>query len=194
MAGFAALGDEMLASCRQGGRALTVAVFDCADLLEVRSIYGSAISRKLTSRIVRKLTAVCGDAGLAARTGPAEFTLVLPGATHEKALAAIQRVLGNPMRIELDAGDSEIVLVPGFLLQTVGGETGSVTQLHADLRRELARLHAQEERRQHHMQRERERHSRPMGISSLPAQAAVSRRVSAQARMDVTRPATLSAS
>ena len=172
LAGFAAHGDEMLAACKREGRPLTVAVFDCADLLEVRTIYGSRIARKLMARIVRKLSALSVDRGLAARTGPAEFAVVLPGMSREKALAAIQRVMGNPMRIELDAGDSEIVLVPGFLVETAGSDTGSVEELHGDLRRELAQQQEQEQRRHHHMKRDRERHSRPMGIVSLPTAAA----------------------
>jgi GGDEF domain-containing protein len=171
-AGFAAYGDEMLAACMRDGRPLCVVVFDCADLLEVRAIYGSRIARKLVARIARKLTALSSDRGLAARTGPAEFCVVLPGMGRDKALAAIHRVLGNPMRIELDAGDSEIVLVPDFLVEAAESDTGSVEALQGDLRRELARLHEQEQRRQHHLQRERERHSRPMGLAKLaPADA-----------------------
>ena len=166
--GFAAHGDEMLAACKRDGRPLSVVVFDCADLLEVRAIYGSRIARKLIERIARKLSVLSADRGLAARTGPAEFSVVLPGMSREKALAAIQRVLGNPMRIELDAGDSEIVLVPGFLVETAGSDTASVEELHGELRRELARLQQNEQRRQNYLQRERERHSRPMGIVTLP--------------------------
>jgi GGDEF domain-containing protein len=172
-AGFAAHGDEMLAACKREGRPLSVAVFDCADLLEVRTIYGRRIARKLMARIVRKLSALSADRGLAARTGPTEFSVVLPGMNRDKTLAAIQRVLGNPMRIELDAGDSEIVLVPGFLVETAGSDTASVEELHGELRIELARLQEQEQRRQNHLQRERERHSRPMGLVSAPAAAAL---------------------
>lgn len=170
-AGFAAHGDEMLTACRRGGKALTVAVFDCADLLEVRALYGSGMARTLVGRIVRKLGALASDRGLAARTGPAEFTVVLPGMSRDKALAAIERVLGNPTRIELDAGDSEIVLVPGFMVQAAGSDTASVVELHADLRRALARLQETEQRRQHQLQRERERHSRPSALRSVAGSA-----------------------
>jgi diguanylate cyclase (GGDEF)-like protein len=172
-AGFLAHGDEMLAACRRDGRPLSVVVFDCSDLLEVRTIYGSTIARKLLARIVRKLSVLCADRGLAARTGPAEFTVVLPGMGREKALAAIQRVLGKPTRIELDAGDSEIVLVPDFLLEAAGSDTASVAELHGELRREIALLQEREQRRQHRMTRERERHSRPMGLApTMPAPVA----------------------
>ena len=167
-AGFAAYGDEMLAACQRDGRPLSVVVFDCADLIEVRAIYGSPTTRELMARIVRKLSVLSTDRGLAARTGPAEFSVVLPGMGRHKALAAIQRVLGSPTRIELDAGDSEIVLVPGFLVETAGSDTASVEELHRELRRELAGLQQQVQRRHDHMQRERERHSRPMHVVTLP--------------------------
>lgn len=170
-AGFSAHGAELLAACRRDNRPLSVAVFDCADLLEVRTIYGSRITRKLMARITRKLMRLCADQGLAARTGPAEFTVVLPGMNREKALAAIGRVLGTPMRIELDAGDSEIVLVPSFLVECAGPDVSCVDDMYEELRRELTQIDQQEKRRQHYLQRERERHSRPMGIVSLPPAA-----------------------
>lgn len=168
-AGLTAHGGELLAACRRENRPLSVAVFDCADLLEVRSIYGSRITRKLMARITRKLTRLCAGHGLAARTGPAEFTVVLPGMNREKALATIARVLGSPMRIELDAGDSEIVLVPSFLVECVGPDIASIDEIYQELRRELTQIDEKEQRRQHYLQRERERHSRPMGVVSLPA-------------------------
>jgi len=174
-AGFTAHGAELLAACRLENRPLSVAVFDCADLLEVRSIYGSRITRKLMARITRKLMKLCTDQGLAARTGPAEFTVILPGMNREKALAAIARVLGSPMRIELDAGDSEIVLVPSFLVECAGSGTSCVDEIYEDLRRELTQIDEQEQRRQRYLQRERERHSRPMGIISLPPAAPASK-------------------
>jgi len=171
--GFTVHGDELLAACRRENRPLSVAVFDCADLLEVRTIYGSRITRKLMARIARKLMRLCADQGLAARTGPAEFTVVLPGMNREKALAAIGRILGTPTRIELDAGDSEIVLVPSFLVECAGQDTVCVDELYRELRRELTQIDQREQRRQHYLQRERERHSRPMGIVSLPPAAPV---------------------
>jgi len=168
-AGFVAHGDAMLA--RRGRRAVSVAVFDCADLLEVRNIYGSRMARKLTDRIVRKLSALVAGRGFAARTGPAEFTVVVWG-SREKALAAIQRTLGNPSRIELDAGDSEIVLVPWFQVESAGPDIAGVEELYRDLRRDISDMADQEQRHQHHVQRERERHSRPMGVTAVPAHLA----------------------
>lgn len=165
--GFTVHGDKLLAACQRDNRPLSVAVFDCADLLEVRSIYGSRITRELMARIARKLTSLSADHGLAARTGRAEFSVVLPGLGREKALAAIARVLGSPLRIELDAGDSEIVLVPNFLVETAGCDTTGVDEIHQELRRELAQIGDNEQLRRNYLRRERERHSRPMGVAAL---------------------------
>ena len=169
LAGFAVHGDEMLAACKRGGRPLTVAVFDCSDLLEVRAIYGSRTARKLADRIVHKLSALSLDRGLTARTCRAEFSVVLPGMSREKAIAAVHRVLGNPLRIELDAGHSEIVLVPDFLVETAAVDTASVEELHGELRGELSRQKVYEQQRHHYMKRERERHSRPMAMTARAA-------------------------
>lgn len=166
LTGFAAHGDALLAACRRDKRPLSVAVFDCADLLEVREIYGSRVARKLMERTVRKLGGLCVKQGLAARTGPAEFTVLLPGMGRDKALASIARLLGSPMRIELDAGDSEIVMVPGFLVEAVGPDVSCVMEIHEELRGDLARIEHTEQRRRRYLQRERESHSRPMGVGA----------------------------
>lgn len=189
--GFTAHGDQLLAACRRENRPLSVAVFDCADLLEVRTIYGSRITRKLMGRITGKLMRLCADQGLAARTGPAEFTVVLPGMNSDKALAAIGRVLGTPMRIELDAGDSEIVLVPSFLVETAGPDIACVDDIYQELRRELTQIDQQEQRRQHYLQRERERHSRPMGVVSLPPAPPSKAKKPMRAPLSATMPAPL---
>ena len=170
MAGLTAHGDALLAACRRDKRPVSLAVFDCADLLEVRQIYGSRIARKLMERTVAKLGSLCADQGVAARTGPAEFTVLLPGAGRDKALAAIARVLGSPFRIELDAGDSEIVMVPGCRVEAIGPEVSGVAQVHQALRRELARIEHTEQRRRRYLQRERESHSRPMGLRASRAE------------------------
>ncbi len=189
-AGLLAHGDELLAAGRRERRPVSMAVFDCADLLEVRSIYGSRVARKVMARVVKKLDAVAAGTGLAARTGPAEFAIVLPGIGRDKAIAAIQRVLGKPGRIEFDAGDDEIVLVPSFAVQTVEAGGESAQELYDALRGELTRIDEAEQRRQHYLQRERERHSRPMGISALASQSAAKPRP-ARVQLSKTLPAPL---
>lgn len=165
--GLLAHGKVLLESCRRERRELTLAVFDCSDLLEARKVYGSRTSRKLIDSIIRKLKLLAGDRGLAARTGPTQFAVAMPMG-RDKAVQLIERVLGNPARIELDGGKSEIVLVPNVMVETVA-ENASVERLFAALCRGLSRLEEEEQKRQRYLQRERERHSKPMPLRAPSA-------------------------
>lgn len=170
--GFSSVGAQLLEQVRRDGRPLSLVVFDFSDLIEVRSIYGREVSRKLLARVVRKMQAIAGSRGIAARTGKTEFSILLPGANRDKAQAIIHRALGKPSRIEFDAGDSEIVLVPAIMAETAAPGVETIDELHREVARNLAEAHAYEQRRQHYLTRERERHSRPMSLppvfDSLP--------------------------
>lgn len=160
--GLLAHGKVLLAICRGERRELTLAVFDCTDLLEARAIYGSRTSRKLIDSIVHKLKRLAGSQGLAARTGPTQFAVAMP-MSRDKAVQAIERVLGNPSRFELEGCNSEIVLVPHLMVEEIPA-AGTLERMFAALCRGLARIQEEEQLRQRHLQRERERHSRPMAI------------------------------
>ena len=160
--GFLEQGRELLASCRAGRRELTLAVFDCTDLLEARTVYGNRTSRKLVDSIVSKLTLLAGNEGLAARTGPTQFAVAMP-VSREKGAQAIERLLGNPTRFELEGCTSEIVLVPHLMVEAIPA-AGTVERMFAALCRGLARIQEEERTRHLYLQRERDRHSRPMPI------------------------------
>jgi GGDEF domain-containing protein len=168
-AGLLEHGRNLLASCRAERRELTLAVFDCGDLLEARTIYGNRTSRKLIDSIVRKLKLLAGNQGFAARTGSTQFAVAMP-MSREKAVQAIERLLGNPTRFELEGCKSEIVLVPHLMVEAVPA-AGTVERMFAALCRGLARIQEEERMRQQYLQRERERHSRPMSIPPILADA-----------------------
>jgi GGDEF domain-containing protein len=146
------------------GRPLGLVVLDFADLVEVRDIYGREVSRKLQLHVVRRVRALAGMHGIAARTGKAQFAVLMPRAGREKLQAIVQRQLGKPSRIEFDAGDSEIVLVPDILCDTLREDHDSIDDLYRELATRLAEMRERELRRVLHLQRERERHSRPMSL------------------------------
>ena len=159
---FAAAHEQLRDRAREAPASMVVLEF--ADLREVYDIYGAPIARKVVARIVRRLRAAAGARGLVGRTGPAQFAVVLPGATQEKALRRLQRGFGTPARIEFDAGDSEIVLVPDVLVDTAEAGTQAMQGLYRDMCRELSRFQKDERRRLSYLASERERHSRPMSI------------------------------
>jgi GGDEF domain-containing protein len=171
LAGLGERGDELLAGSRRRGQPSTLAVFDCSDLLEVRQVYGGRIALRLALRVAAELARVAGERGVAARTGSTEFSVLLPGLDRERAVRAIQQVLGSPARLEFESGRNEFVLLPQVLVQQAGAED-EVAELHALARRALTSTREREALRQVRLRRERERHSRPMSLSPYDAQAA----------------------
>ena len=95
---------------------------------------------------------------------------------RDQALYAIGRVLGNPGRIELEGGNSELVLVPNVMVETVS-RTSSLEKLFDALCRGLARVREQEQLHHRYLEWERQRHSRPMPVQANTAapQPALSR-------------------
>jgi GGDEF domain-containing protein len=157
---FAAANHAMRA---RGGCVVGMVLLDFDDLREVYQIYGPVTARKLVARIVRRLRALAGWRGFAGRTGPTQFAVVLPGVTEERAVQLVQRALGKPARVEFDAGDSEIVVVPDLLVDSA--EPGEPVQtLYRDMCRQLERAQKVELRRLNWLASERERHSRPMSL------------------------------
>lgn len=171
--GFLEHGGHVLEQARRNGRALAFVVFDFADLREVRAIYGAHIAARLVRQITNKLKAVGGAHAEVARTGKWQFAVLLPGQSQERALDAVHRVLGYPARIELDSDGEEIVLMPDVLADNIAAGDEPLAQLHRELLRELDQQRARELRRCNYLQRERERHSRPMALHPLPEQTFV---------------------
>lgn len=159
---FAACEDAM--RHRGEDAVLAMVVLDCDDLREVAEIYGHAIGRRVLDKLIRRLRAAAGHRGLVGRTGPVQFSIALPAASTDRAQRAVQRALGKPARIEFDAGDSEIVLVPDVHVDAAMPGEGGAPALHREMCGELARMQKDERRRLHYLASERERHSRPMSL------------------------------
>lgn len=156
---FVSQSDVLLAASRSWRQPLAVAVFNWDDLREVHDIYGSQISRKVKACVINKLLTLVAKGGLLARTGTAQFSVMLPGLTPTKARDAVHRVLGDPALIEFDVGDSEIVLVPEYLIDMVSEETASVQELYQKMCQDLSERQTREQQRRQYLQRERESHT-----------------------------------
>jgi GGDEF domain-containing protein len=160
-AGLFAAGDELIRA-RTPGVPVSLVLLEFADLREVHEIYGDDVARDVVAKLVRTVEAVAGIRGMAGRTDTAQFTIVLPGVSREKAVRALRRAIGQSACVELDAGDSEIVLVPDVLVDTADAGADSVEARYREMCGELARMQNDERRHQHSIRQERERHSRPM--------------------------------
>lgn len=160
------VGQPLLDKARAARRPFSVVVLDFSELAEVREIYGRETTQRVIARVVERVEALAGPRGVALRTGAAQFTVLLPGSAQEAAGARIWRALGKPCRVEFEAGDSEIVLVPEIAAENVAADDATVDEVWRDLAQGLARDRRLEQRRQQWLQRERERHSRPMAFAA----------------------------
>lgn len=164
--GLIGQGAKMLQDCRSAERPLGMAVFDLRDLIEVQRIYGRPVGVRMRASAIARLDAVAGSRGLVARSGKAQYTVLLPGADCDQVHQLIRRGLGHPARIELDAQHEELMFAPDFLVENVASGEATLTQAHQDLCRDLAGRQRQENLRRYFLQRERERHSRPADLSA----------------------------
>ncbi len=169
-----------------------MAVFDLSDLPELESVFGPEVAREVMAQVSSRLQELATGKGLVMRTEGTVFTVLMPGFGRDRALQAIERTMGSPCCIELDADDHEIVLVPEFKVHTLRPESGPLAQVYAELRRDIAAAQQLEQRRQRYLQLERESHTRPMELRTdsehKPARA---RRTFAP--MDATMPVPLKA-
>jgi GGDEF domain-containing protein len=170
-------GDAMIQRARRDKQAMTVAVFDLSDLPELRSVFGKRVTQEVVQRVSELFQRIATSKGLVARTGATMFTVLMPGFGRDRALAVISEVMGYPCRIELDASRDEIVLIPEYLVQTVRGDTGSVADVIAALKRGIVQARELEQSRRRYLKRERESHTRPgdvRAVSTVSAATAAS--------------------
>lgn len=169
---FFKLGEALLRRTRIAGQPLSVVVFELNDLPELESVFGRKVAKRVAAQALETLKRVAGRKGLARRTGPSTFAVLLPQLWVDGALAVIHANFGRTCCIEVETGDEEIVLVPDFLAQTVR-EGFSVQAEYEWLRGEMAKSHERKQRHLQYLERERVSHSKPMhlrreGLATLP--------------------------
>lgn len=168
--GLLTRGDGLLAGGRHARAALLV--FDFTDIPESADLWGPRAVQALLERVAGGMRKAAGRRGLAARTGPTQFAVLIPGACRQGAVDAVMQVFGQPCRIELDWQGEELVCVPDVAVKVWEGEPEGLEPLYAGLCGLLAAHHAHQLCREDFLRRERERHSRPFGVSqvqSLPS-------------------------
>ena len=144
-AGLLTRGERLLA--RHGVAEAALVVFDFSDLLEMRWLYGAQAAAIARRAVAGSLARLAGRRGMAARTGPAQFAVLLPGADPHRARDALRRALGQPCRIELEFGREELVLVPYHAVGACKGTPGGLEQQYLQLSEAVARERAADERR-----------------------------------------------
>lgn len=163
-------GDAMIANAHGCGEPLTVLVFDQVDLPELHAIFGSAAARTLVAKFQQKLQALAGSRGLALRTDPTTWTVLLPGFDSDAAAAAAHRILGRSLATEVDCDGEDLPLIPQMAVYTVTREVAPMRHIYREMCEKIARTRALELQREEYLRRERERYtSRPAPLRATAA-------------------------
>jgi GGDEF domain-containing protein len=156
-----AVGDGMLSRSRRDHQPLSMVVLDIQDLPQLARVFGTDIAGQFVSQALGQLNGIATSTGFAVRTGATVFTLLLPGFTHEQAVAAVHEALGSPCRIEYHAGGHDAVLTPEFVVKTVSRDTVTVGEIYQSLRRSMSQSLPGDQRRENPLLREREPYTLP---------------------------------
>lgn len=183
-----AAGERMLARARRDNQPLSVAVFDLSDLPELESVFGARVANDAMNKVALRLQDMVTSKGLAMRTDTTVLTVLMPGFGRDRAHMAIQKTMGSPCCIELNADDHEIVIIPEFKVQTVRPDSSSLAQIYSGLRRDISETQRRERRRRRYLQLERESHTRPMELRPDSEQKPASPRQPAFAPVAPTMP------
>jgi len=136
-AGLLRHGEPLVAASVRDKKPVSIAVFNCADLREVHDTYGRKAGRKALAALVRELVLIAGDQGFAARTGPMEFTLLLPGIGQDRALRMVEKQLGTPPRITVSSGSAQAVVEPTYVVRMARADADALEDLQEEMSRHL---------------------------------------------------------
>lgn len=167
---FLAMGERMLRSARQHHVPLSLLVVQVPELPELEILFGRAAAKAAVHAVMKALSSVAGHAGLAVRTLPDTFAVVMPRCTGAVLQMALRNRLGRACSVELDFDGEEIVLVPDFQARTVdAGNT--IEKTYSGVCRAIESRRYLEQLRRDHLRREREAHSTHMCLPPELARA-----------------------
>lgn len=163
---LAIVGNAMLQKTRKKNQPLSIVVFHFSDLPELQIVYEGQVPWDLGPTIEKMLQSVAPTKGAVVRTGPTTFTVLLPNFDTRRTLRAVYEAFGKACCLEFAEGDSEMLLLPDYVVKTVRRGSESVEDVYQVLYGDLIKAQLHTERRQLYLRRERESHTRPMTLSS----------------------------
>lgn len=135
-------GDRMLQACRARRCPLSVAVVELRDLPEVHALFGATLAEQVARRVAVRLQALAADRGLAERTSPTQFSVLLPGMDAAAARRALHAAFGDAGAIDYECGRDELLLLPDFHVAEVP-DSACVLDIYAHVCACLTRTQAQ---------------------------------------------------
>lgn len=110
-AGFFSHGTTLFEECRHKKRPFALVLLNSADLREAADLAGRKAAGRLFAQLVERLAKATPPGALAARTDSVEFCIALPGFSAERAGALLRQELGEPPKVQLQAGGGQITVI-----------------------------------------------------------------------------------
>lgn len=157
---LAVIGNALLQETRQRNQPMGIVVFDFSDLPELQIVYKGQVPRDLGPTIEDKLRSLTPAKGAVVRTRATTFTVLLPNFDTHRTVRAVSDAFGKGCCLEFAEGDSEMLLLPDYVIRTVREGTESVEDVYRVLYAELLEAQRLTERRHTYLRQERESHTR----------------------------------
>lgn len=156
-------GERMVRAARRRDRRSGLLVLKLSDLPELELVFGREAADEVVDDLMTELAELAGRTGLAVRTAPDTFALLIPGLEGTEVHRALQARLGKACCIEFELDEEEVLAVPEIMARTIG-ETQTVRAAYETMCAEIETEHRLEESRRDYLRREREAHTVPMEL------------------------------
>jgi GGDEF domain-containing protein len=121
-----------MAECLQRQRPISMVLLSAADLREIPELLGRKVANDLFIQAAEVIGAVPGD-GIAARTEPLEFALLLPGMNPTQAAALLVQRLGEPAKLSLMVAGRTVVVELDMAIGEASDPSADLEQLYDSL-------------------------------------------------------------
>lgn len=138
--GFFTYGNELLAQCRARKKPLAMVLLNGADLHDVHELVGRIASERLISQAVQAISSALPAGGLAAHMGQAEFAVLVPETSVERAQELVRYKLGDPPGVRLKVEKRQIAVVFDMVADEVNSDAHSLEPMYERLYARLAKM------------------------------------------------------
>ena len=103
--------DQQFAQARVNKQVFSLIMMDLDHFHTVNDKYGQQVGDQVIAAVAPSVSENLGDAGIAARYGGDEFTIILPGLGADEAFETAQRIRLSVESLEIPVADSDIIRV-----------------------------------------------------------------------------------
>lgn len=139
-AGFFTYGNELLAQCRSRKKPLSMVLLNGSDLRDIHDLMGRITSERLITQAVQAITAALPPGGLAAHMGQAEFAVLVPEASEERAIELVRHKLGDPPSVRVRVGQRQVTVVLDMLGLEIPADARSLEPMYERLYARVSKM------------------------------------------------------